>query len=100
MRALTRVFRIRDKGAADPAGRPSQFVLIAAGLAFAVNVASWGGHVPLGELLVTAGVVSALIDFVMWMAVATLGVLLGDRARPSQSWAGTVGVRDAMEECR
>jgi hypothetical protein len=79
--ALTRAFRIRDRGAADPAGRPSQLVLIAAGLAFAVNLAAWGGHVLLGELLVPAGVLSALIDFVMWMAVAILGVLLGDRAR-------------------
>ena len=79
--ALTRAFRVRDKGAADPAGRPSQLVLIAAGLAFAVNLASWGGHVLLGELLVPAGVLSALIDFVMWMAVAILGVFLGDRAR-------------------
>jgi hypothetical protein len=79
--ALTRAFRIRDRGAADPAARPSKFLLIAAVLAFAVNLASWGGHVLFGELLVPAGVVSALIDFVMWMAVAILGVLLGDRAR-------------------
>lgn len=79
--ALTRAFRIRDKGAADLAGRPSQLVLIAAGLAFVVNLAAWGGHALLGELLVPAGVMSALIDFVMWMAVAILGVLLGDRAQ-------------------
>lgn len=72
---------MRDRGAADPAGRLSSFVLIAAGLAFAVNLPSWGGHVLVADLLVPSGVVSALIDFVMWMVVAILGVLLADRAR-------------------
>lgn len=79
--AMTRAFRIRDSMAADHAGRPYQQVLVAAGLAYAVNISSWGGHTLFGQLLVPAGVFSALLDFVVWMAVAIVGVRLGDRAR-------------------
>jgi len=79
--AMTRAFRIRDRSAADHAARPLSQVLIAAGLAYLVNPFSWGGHTLFGQLLVSAGVFSAVIDFVVWMAVAISGVLLGQRAR-------------------
>lgn len=77
---VTRNLRIRDRMAADEVGRPSQQVLIAAGIAFVLNFAGWGGHVLFGELLIPVGVLAVLLDLVVWMAVATLGVRLGDRA--------------------
>jgi hypothetical protein len=79
--AMTRAFRVRDRRAADHAGRPSRQVLAAAGLAAVVNLAGWGGHSLFGQLLVSAGVLSAALDLVVWMAVAVVGVRLGDLAR-------------------
>jgi hypothetical protein len=79
--AMTRAFRVRDRSASDHAARPSQQVLAAAGLASVVNLVGWGGHSLFGQLLVPAGVFSALLDFVVWMAVAVVGVRLGDHAR-------------------
>ena len=87
--AMTRAFRIRDRRAADLAGRPFQQVLIAAGLAYVVNISSWGGHTLFGQLMVPAGVSSALIDLVVWMAIAIVGVRLGDRVRVQAQAAPT-----------
>jgi hypothetical protein len=72
---------MRDRRAADHASRPYQQVLIAAGLAYIVNISSWGGRTLLGQLWVPAGLPSAVVDFALWMAVAVVGVRLGDRAR-------------------
>jgi hypothetical protein len=85
--ALTRSLRIRDRKAADEVGRPSQQVLIAAGIAFVLNVAAWGGHALFGQLLTPVGVLAILLDLVVWMAVATVGVRLGDRASAHASTA-------------
>jgi len=79
--ALTRAFRIRDRTTTVAVVRPPQLVLVAAGLGYLVNPFSWGGHTLFGQLLVSAGVFSALIDWVVWMAVAAAGVLLGERSR-------------------
>jgi uncharacterized membrane-anchored protein len=78
---LTWVFRVRDRKSADHAGRPSQQVLVAAGLAYFVNFASWDGHMLFGQLLVPAGVFSTVFDFVVWMGVAVVGVHLAERAK-------------------
>jgi hypothetical protein len=79
--ALTRAFRVSDRRAVDHEGRLYPQVLMAGGLAYVVNISSWGGHTLFGQLLVPAGVFSALIDFVFWMVVAIAGVFLGERAR-------------------
>jgi len=79
--AMTRAFRISDRSAADHALRPYPQVLIAAGLAYLADPFSWGGHTLFGQLLLSAGGIAALIDFVAWMAVALGGVLLGERVR-------------------
>ena len=79
---ITRAFRIRDRQAADHAGRPYQMLLVAAGLPYVVSLAAWSGQALYGQLLLPEhGVASASIDFATWMAVAVAGVLLGDRAR-------------------
>jgi hypothetical protein len=78
---LTWAFRVRDRKAADHAGRPYQQVLVAAGLAYVVNVSSWNGHMLFGQLLVPVGVLSAAFDFVVWMGVAMVGVRLAERAK-------------------
>lgn len=85
--AMTRAFRIRDRSATDHPARLSSQVSIAAGLAYALNPFSWGGHTLFGQLLVSAGLFSTLIDAVAWMAVAFSGVLLADRARVPASIA-------------
>jgi hypothetical protein len=79
--ALTRGYRIRDRRAADHAGRPHQQVLIAAGIAYAVNLLSWGGTTLFSQYWMTAGLGTILLDFIVWMAVAIAGVRLGERAR-------------------
>jgi uncharacterized membrane-anchored protein len=78
---LTWLFRLRDRKSADHAGRPSQQVLIAAGLAYFVNVSSWSGNMLFGQLLVPAGVFSAVFDLVVWLGVAVVGVRLAERAK-------------------
>lgn len=78
---MTRTFRISDRRAADQADRPYQQVLIAAGVAFVLNLASWGGQSLFGHLLIPVTVLSALLDAAVWMGVAIIGVRLGDRAR-------------------
>jgi len=78
---MTRTFRISDRRAADQADRPYQQVLITAALAYVLNLVSWGGHPLFGQLLISVTVLSALLDAVVWMAVAIVGVRLGDRAR-------------------
>jgi hypothetical protein len=78
---LTWVFRVRDRKSADPAGRPYQQVLVAAGLAYVVNFSSWDGHMLFGQLLVPVGVFSAVFDLVVWMGVAVVGVRLAERAK-------------------
>jgi uncharacterized membrane-anchored protein len=78
---LTWVFRLRDRKSADHASRPSRQVLIAAGLAYFVNVSSWDGHLLFGQLLVPVGVSSAVFDLVVWMGVAVVGVRLAARAK-------------------
>jgi hypothetical protein len=78
---MTRAFRISDRRADDHGVRPRQQVLIAAGLAYVVNISTWGGHTLFGQLLVPVGVFSAALDVVVWMAVAVAGVHLADRAR-------------------
>ncbi|HYO20455.1 MAG TPA: hypothetical protein VES02_17520 [Dermatophilaceae bacterium] len=78
---MTRTYRISDRRADDQADRPYQQVLFAAGLAFVLSFAGWGGHPLFGQLLTSVSGLSALLDTVVWMAVAILGVRLGDRAR-------------------
>jgi hypothetical protein len=78
---MTWLFRVQDRKAANHATRPYQQVLLAAGLAYVVNISSWAGQTLFGQLLVPAGVSSAVFDFVVWMAVAVVGVRLGERAR-------------------
>lgn len=90
--ALTWAFRRSDMTADDHASRTHQQVLIAAGLAYVVDISSWGGHALFGQLLVPAGAFSALIDFLVWMAVAIGGVLLADHARV-QSTAAPIPYR-------
>lgn len=79
--AMTWTYRIRDRKAVDKASRPYKQVLLAAGIAYFVNFSSWYGHMLFGQLLVPAGLPSLLFDFVVWMAVAVVGVRLGDRAK-------------------
>jgi hypothetical protein len=74
-------FRVRDRKAGGPSERPEKQLLIAAGIAYLVNFASWGGHSLFGQLLVPAGVFSMLFDFVVWMLVVFGGVRLAERAR-------------------
>jgi uncharacterized membrane protein len=78
---LTWLFRLRDRKSTDHAGRTSRQVLIAAGLAYFVNFSSWDGHMLFGQLLVPAGVLSAVFDFVVWMGIAVVGVRLAERAK-------------------
>ncbi|MDQ1536523.1 MAG: hypothetical protein QOE58_916 [Actinomycetota bacterium] len=84
---MTRALRIRDNSATDHVGRPDHQVLIAAGLAFFLNLAAWGGHALFGQLLIPVAVLAASLDFVVWMAVAIFGVRLGDRSRVRASLA-------------
>jgi hypothetical protein len=79
--AMTSAFRVSDRRAADSERRPGQQVLVAAGLAYALNLSSWGGRTLIGQMFFPAGVASALVDFLVWMVVAVVGVRLGDRAR-------------------
>ena len=46
-----------------------------------MNISSWDGHMLFGQLLVPAGVFSAVFDFVVWMGVAVVGVRLAGRAK-------------------
>jgi hypothetical protein len=79
--ALAWFFRVRDRKAANQRERPEKHLLIAAGLAYVVNFASWGGHSLFGQLLVPVGAFSAVFDFVVWMLVAFAGVRLGARVQ-------------------
>lgn len=78
--AMAWTFRMRDRGATDRGSRSSAQVLVAAALAYTLNPSSWGGHVLVGQMIFPAGVLSSLVDFALWMAVALLGVRLGDRS--------------------
>jgi hypothetical protein len=77
---MTWIFRLRDRKSADHASRPYPQVLVAAGLAYVLNFSSWDGHMLLGQLLVPAGLFSAVFDLVVWMGVAVVGVRLAERA--------------------
>lgn len=85
--ALVLFYRVRDRKAADHADRPEKQLLIAAGLAYVVNFASWGGHSLFGQLLVPVGVFSTLFDLVVWMLVAFAGARVGARVRAQAATA-------------
>jgi hypothetical protein len=85
--ALSQTFRIRDRRAPSQPGRSPQQVLVVAGLAYAVDLSSWTGRTLFGQMLVPVGVGSALIDFVVWMMVAAVGVRLAERASVHASTA-------------
>jgi hypothetical protein len=78
---MTWNFRVRDRRSADHAGRSYLQVLVAAGLAYVLNFSSWDGHMLLGQLLVPAGLFSAVFDLAVWMGVAVVGVRLAERAK-------------------
>ena len=91
MLTISRAFRVIDRRAVTPAGRPHKQVLLVAGLAYFADPFSWGGHTLFGQLLVPSGLASAAIDLVVWMSVAFAGVFLGERLPVQPSTVPEVG---------